>query len=150
MALRKLNLRISKVPHNGHWYSSLPFVRLVHLVRNAHEEGTWLLNIKSHSVVPVGGCRGCLQKYLNNQYSIFQWFFSRVKNNFPIAQITCNLNNSLQTAYKLISANSKEVGLVLEDPDQRLFSQFPENSPHFKGMGWRLKWHSFSEAAPLS
>ena len=40
--------------------------------------------------------------------------------------------------YKLISTNSKEIGLVLEDPDQRLFSQFPENSPTSKE--WAKDW----------
>ena len=38
---------LSEVPHNSHQYSKLPFVRLGHLIRNAHEEGTWFLNIKS-------------------------------------------------------------------------------------------------------
>ena len=45
-----MSLRISKFPHNGHQYSKLLLVRLVHLVKNAQEEGLWFLNTKAAEV----------------------------------------------------------------------------------------------------
>ena len=42
---------ISIVLHNDHSCSKLPLVRLVHLLRNVHEEGLQFLNIKSARVL---------------------------------------------------------------------------------------------------
>lgn len=69
--LRKLGLWISKIPHNGHWYSQLPLVRRVHFIRNSPEEGC------GFSIV-LGGILGhgeVSSKYLNNWDPISYRFF---------------------------------------------------------------------------
>ena len=43
---RKVSLGRLKVPYNGLWCSTLRLIKSVHLVRNAHEEGWPVLNIK--------------------------------------------------------------------------------------------------------
>ena len=71
LVLRKLCLRISKVPSSGHWYSKLPLVRLVHLIKNAHEEKLQFLDIKLAKVSVVE----MPSKYLDNLDLISQIFF---------------------------------------------------------------------------
>ena len=38
LALRKLSLGISKVPHHGDGYSKFPLIKSVHLVKNEQQE----------------------------------------------------------------------------------------------------------------
>lgn len=71
LVLRKLCLRISNVPSSGHWYSKLPLVRLVHLIKNAHEEELQVLDIKLAKISVVE----MPSKYLDNLDLISQIFF---------------------------------------------------------------------------
>ena len=68
LVLRKVSLGSSKVPYNGHLCSKLLSVKMVHLVRNTHEEGEWFLNVKLS-----GSLReNILRKYFDDWDPIFQ------------------------------------------------------------------------------
>lgn len=75
-------MRISKVPSSGPWYSKLPLVTLVHLIRNAHEGELQFLDIKLAKV----SVAEIPSKYLDNLDLTSQICFSPgLKDHFQIA-----------------------------------------------------------------